>query len=1009
MLDKIIEASVRHRWLTLLLTLLAVLGAFSSLQRLTFDAFPDLTNVQVQVLTASPGLGSEEVELLVTLPVERALGGLAGIEQLRSLSRPGISAVTVVFAEGTDAWLARQMVQEQLATADIPDDLPPPELGPKTTGLGEVYQFTLASDSHAPHEVYRIFQRDVVPRLRAVDGVVEVNAWGSGLPQLEARLDPYAIAAHGLQLSEIATALEDATGIASAGAIPEGDDRVDVRAQANPATPEQLAMVEVAPGIRLGQLGDVSLTTSPPVGLGTADGEGEVLFGMVQLLAGADARRVTAEVKRTVADIRESLPEGVRLEPIYERSKLVDSTLDTVSHSLVEGGLLVIFVLLLLLGDLRSGLVVASVIPLAMLGAFTGLAFLGFSGNLMSLGAIDFGLVVDGTIVVVESIVALTLLDGRSLATAIAERTRTVARPVLSAVGILVLVYLPILGMTGTEGKLFRPMAVTVLLALVTALVLSFTYVPAVSTLVVKPRGEHATALHRGLSRVYRPVLETALSHPKLTTATAMTGVLFSLLLGATLGFEFVPRLEEGDLVIQTKRLPSIATETALLESSRVETVVKQFPEVQRIASRTGSPAVATDPMGMEEADILVQLAPRDTWTTADTTEGLTDAIAARLAEEAPGAELTFTQPIEMRFNELLEGITSDVGVEIYGPDHGTLLALGQDVARVLEGVEGAADVVPPTLEGMPGIDIDLDPVRLAAQGLDAAEVQLAVTALRRGIEAGSVVRGEYRDPIVLRLGREDGMAIADLPVVRHDGTAVTLADVAEVTSVSRPSAIARKSASRRVVVQANVRGRDAGTYVNEAKALVADQIALPPGYWVEWSGTVEQLAAASARLLVTVPLVLGLVLLSLYYSVGSWSRALLIFLNVPVAASGGLIALFLRQIPLSMSAAVGFIALFGIAVMNGIVWMARARELEHLPSVDAARRSALDRFRPVLMTASVAGIGFLPMAIATGVGAEVQRPLATVVIGGLLTCTPLTLIVLPTLYGWAMGLKHSD
>lgn len=1005
MIDRLIAGSVQHRLLVLLLTGLAVIGGLLSLQRMTFDAFPDLTNVQVQVLTTAPGMASEEVELLVTLPVERSLGGLAGVEELRSVSRPGVSSVTIVFEDGTDPWLARQMVKEQVdvARGDIPEAAGTPELAPPTTGLGEVYQFTLASDDHAPWDLYRIFQRDVAPRLRAVDGVVEVNAWGAGVPQLDVRVDPYALVAHELSWSELEAAFDGAIASTSGGDVGRGSERASVRAVSNPADAAELAELVVRRDerglVRLGDIATVEPAGAITVGMGTADGEGEVLFAMVQLLAGADALSVVGDVQVVVDEVRAALPEGVRLEPIYDREKLVGNTLHTVQWSLIEGGLLVIGVLLLLLGDLRAGLIVASVIPMAMLGAFTGLAALGYSGNLMSLGAIDFGLIVDGTIVVVESIVALELATHGTFGQAVAERTQRVSKPVLFGVGILMLVYLPVLGMVGTEGKLFRPMALTVLLALVTALMLSFTYVPAVASLVIRPSGHEETRLLTWLKGWYEPAQHFLIDRPLVAGGTALGLVGAALAVGLTLGVEFVPRLEEGDFVIQTARLPAISPAEARAEATRIERVVRSFPEVERIASRTGSPALATDPMGLEEADILVRLAPRDAWTTADTLDGLTGAMADRLAVEAPGPEYTFTQPIEMRFNELLEGITSDVGVQIYGADFDTLVRLGQEVARVLEQIPGAADVKAPTVEGMPGVDITLSSPDLARLGVSATDLHGLVAGVQRGVEVGTVRRGQYRDPIVLKIDVPAGLALADLPFVLPQGGHATLGDVAEVADVVFPAVIRREAGSRRVVVQANVRGRDLGGFVQEARAAVAP-LTMPDGYWVEWSGTYEQLQAAAGRTAVTVPLVLGLILVVLYYAFGAWRPAWLIFLNVPAAASGGVLALFLRGLPISMSAVVGFVALFGVAVMNGIVLISRTRELhrEH-GGREAALESALERFRPVLMTAFVAGIGFLPMALATGVGAEVQRPLASVVIGGLCTSTPLTLLVLPALY----------
>jgi cobalt-zinc-cadmium resistance protein CzcA len=709
---------------------------------------------------------------------------------------------------------------------------------------------------------------------------------------------------------------------------------------------------------------------APPVGMGSADGEGEALFAVVQLLAGADALRTVQALRARLDEIRPSLPEDVVVEVIYDREALVGNTLRTVARSLAEGGLLVVIVLMLLLGDLRAGLVVASVIPLSLLGAFTGLWLTGGSGNLMSLGAIDFGLVVDGTIVLVEGIVGMDAVVGATAAAraeAVRGAAQRVSRPVLFAVLILIIVYLPILGMVGTEGKLFRPMALTVLFALITALVLTFTYVPAISSLVVHPKGHHTTPLLRLLSRPYLPALAKMLTRPRAAVLGAAGLVGLGALGASQLGLEFVPRLEEGDLVVQTARLPSISAAEALAETTRVERALRRFPEVLRVASRTGSPALATDPMGLEETDVLVRLRPKDQWTTAPDMAGLVAAMEAAIHAEAPGAALTFTQPIEMRFNELLEGVPSDVGVQIYGEDLVALEAAGRAVAAVLEGVPGAADVKAPAAEGTPGLDLHLDPGALARLGVDAAVPRALVSALQRGVPVGALLRGTVREEVVLTLARPPGGALIDLPFVAGrdaEGPVVhTLGDVARAEELERPALVRRQGGSRRVSVLANVRGRDLGAFVAEATPLVA-QVKLPPGAYISWSGKMEQLRAAALRTALTVPAALAVIFALLRVALGSTKAAALISLNVPAAASGGVFALLLTGQPLSMSAVVGFIALFGVAVMNGVVLVSRTRELHAAPegrAAGAAAASAQERFRPVLMTALVAGIGFLP------------------------------------------------
>lgn len=1004
-LDRLVEGSVRHRVAVMLLTLAGVVGALWAASGLRFDAFPDLTNTQVQVLTTSPGMAAEEVELLVTLPLERALGGVAGVDELRSLSRDGVSAITVVFDDGTDLWWARQAVKEQVdvASGDLPPSAGTPALGPPSTGLGEVVQFTLRSDDRAPREMSRLFARDIAPRLRAVDGVVEVNAWGGGAPQLEVVLDPWRLVARGLRPADVEGAVRDHLGISSGGALEDGSDRAPVRALANPQTAEALAELPVrhdADGVvRLSDVAEVREGSVLTTGFGTAGGEGEALFAVVQLLAGADARAVVADVREVLDALETTLPDDVVLEVVYDREKLVGSTLATVEESLVAGGLLVVVVLLLLLGDLRAGLVVASIIPLAMLGAFAGLSLLGVSGNLMSLGAVDFGLVVDGAIVVVEAIVATTLVAGSDARAQVAARARSVARPVFFGVGLLVLVYLPILGMQGTEGKLFRPMAMTVLLALFTALVLTFTFVPAVASWVVRPHGEHRTRLQRALDAGYAPLLNAVLPRPGLAALGVAGLVAVGTATASQLGLEFVPRLEEGDLVVQTARLPSVPTEVAKREALRVERVLRRFPEVEQVATRVGSPAVATDPMGLEEGDVLVKLAARDHWVTADTTAGLADAFAEALTAQAPGAALTLTQPIEMRFNELLEGVPSDVGVQVQGHDLDVLQREADAIAALLEQVPGAADVKVSVLEGTPATDVVIDEVALARLGADPGDVHRLVAGLQRGTVMGAVLRDAFQDPVVLRTARPEHVALEDLPLALPGGGIATLGDVARVVETTRPGVVRRSDGSRRLTVQANVRGRDVGGFVAEAQALVAER-ELPAGVWLAWAGKAEQLRAAAWRTGLTLPVVVLLILGVLMRALRGWRPAALLFLAVPAAVSGGLLALAARGLPLSMSAMVGFIALAGVAVMNGLVLVSRTLEVQDDVGDPrrAAAEAASERFRPVLMTALVAGLGFLPMALNTGVGAEVQRPLATVVIGGLMTATPVTLLLLPSL-----------
>jgi heavy metal efflux system protein len=1001
LIARIVHFSVEHRGWTLLAVVTALMiGGWLAL-RLRFDALPDLTNVQVQVLTTSPGLGTEEVEKLVTVPVERALSGAPGLIALRSTSRPGVSAVTAVFTDDTDLWRARQIVSERVneARERIPPEAGRPEVAPPTTGLGEIYQFTLTSDRHDRPTLTRLLQRDIAPRLRAVSGVVEVNAWGASEPQLEIRADPFALASHGVTATDLEAAVAAALGQRSGGYVGDGDEHEALRARANPTTPAELAEIVVRAGeppVRIGQIAEVRETGAMTVGLGTADGLGEGLFVMVQLLAGEDARTVTANVRDRVAEIAPTLPEGVALGPIYDREVLIANTLGTATTSLVEGGIIVIVVLVLLMGDLRASLIVASVIPMSMVGALAGLSLLGFSGNLMSLGAVDFGLVVDGAVVVIEGMVALGAVAAVDRKQRYAERAASLARPVLFASGVLILVYVPILALGGTEGRLFRPMALTVVLAVATAIALALTYVPAIGSLVLRPDGWRLPALIQVLDRPYAAFARWTVQRPLVLIGGALAVFAASVAVVLSMGHAFVPRLEEGDLVLQTERLPSVAPSTAVRLNTRVEQALLRFPEVVRVATRTGSPSLATDPMGLGESDVLIALRPKGEWTTADDLDGLVEAMAHAVGEADPSAVLNFTQPIEMRFNELLEGIPSDVGLSIYGPDLDALLQTGREIASVLEAIPGAADVRAPSVEGLTAIEVDVDPVRAGRLGVTAEQALALVQSVQVGREIGGVLRGEFRDAVVLRLAMPDGVPIDDLPVLTPSGRAVPLSEIADVRRAPMPAAVRRDGGSRRVTVLANVRGRDVGSFVREATVAVAS-VPLPPSSWTAWSGEYEQLQAAVWRTAAIVPLVLIAILALLRIALGSLRPALIIASNVPIAVSGGVFALALRDLPLSMSAIVGFIALFGIAVMNGIVLVARIGELRaELPPAEAAWRGAVERFHPVLLTATIAGLGFVPMALSHGLGAEVQRPLATVIIGGLVTSTVLTLGVVP-------------
>lgn len=1018
MISKLVTASVRHRNWTLGLTAgLALLAGMLAL-RMELDALPDITTNQVLVLTRAPGLTPEEVERRVTRPVETALGGIPGLAEHRSLSRYGISSVTAVFEDEVDPYRARQLVQERLSV--LGDSLPPgvdsPELGPLTGGLGEIFHFTLSSAQRTEAELLELANLRVSPLLRGVAGVVEVNPWGGQQRTLEVRVDPVKLAQRGLTLEDLRRALESASGSVPGASLPAGDGQVLVRAVAQPPGPGELggAVVRGASGavVRLADVAEVVPGALPRIGSATSNGRGETVYLMVQMLRGANALDVMEGVHARMEQVRQVLPEDVRVDVVYDRSKLVQGTLRTVAKNLAEGGLLVVVVLFALLGSLRAGLLVASAIPLSMLGAAAGMVLLGIPGNLMSLGAIDFGLLVDGSVVMVEALFHHFTHGHRpespeQVRQEVKHVGASVARPVFFSVMIILLVYVPVLALTGADGKMFRPMAITVMLALATSLVLALTFIPAAASLVLRPQDvpEQPPLLVRLFDKGYRPVLQQAAAHPRVVAVAAVVLLALGGVLFARAGSEFVPQLDEGDLVIQTTRRSDISLEAATREASRLEEVLlEHIPEVTQVVSRVGSPAVATDIMGLEQADVFVALEPREQWRPGLTREQLIEEMERVLEEQAPGGEPSFTQPIQMRFNELLGGSVTDVAVSVYGEDLKELRRVAEEVAAQVARQPGAEDVrvlAPPEVSLLEVVPRPLD---VSRAGFSVREVLEAVQAVRAGVEVGATYDGALRVPIVLRLtGVEGAFGLVNLPLPSAEGGVIPLSRVAEVRAMGAPSLVNRQEGQRRLVVGFNVRGADLGTVVESAQALVASGVQLPEGYRLEWGGQYQQLQEARARLGLVIPAVLVLIIAMLALAFGRLRPALVIFTHVPFACVGGVVALALRGMPVSISAAIGFIALSGIAVLNGVVLVAR---LLHHQGVGlevglAVRRAAQERSRPVLMTALVAALGFVPMALATGVGAEVQRPLATVVVGGLVTSTLLTLVILPSLYPW--------
>lgn len=1024
MILALVRWSLAHRVAVLAGTLLLALAAAVVGARLEFDAQPDITGNQVVVLTTAPGYTPEEVERRITRPIEAALGGIPGVEGQRSLSRYGISAVTVLFTDATEKYLARQLVQERLngAASALPPDVDAPELAPVTGGLGEIFHFTLSSPSRTPADLYELASLEVAPLLRAVPGVVEVNTWGGLVRTIDVVADPLRMSRHHVTLEMLASALGNSVGTAPGASLAAGPGQALLRGVARPTRPEDLGDLIVhsdpergghaafAEDHTLVRLSDVATLTEgglPRLGGATRDGHGETVYVMVQMLRGANALEVMGRIHERLPDVVAILPKDVRLDVVYDRRALVERTLRTVFANLLEGGVLVVVVLLLMLGSWRAGLLVAVTIPLSMLGAVVGMVALGIPGNLMSLGAIDFGLLVDGGVVMVENFFhRLEERHDGDDAAAIAQGALEVARPVFASVLIILLVYVPVISLTGVDGKMFRPMAATVILALLTALVLSLTFIPAASQVLLRRRDvpRRDPLLVRWADRLHEPQLNFAMNHPTLVAGLAVSLLLVGVGLFLRAGSTFVPQLDEGDLVIQTTRAADTSIESALRQAGTMEgTLIQRIPEVRQVVSRVGSPAVATDVMGLDQADVFVALAPKATWRPGVTKESLIAQMEEALAEVDPGAERAFTQPIQMRFNELIGGETTDVAISVFGPDLLELRRLAEQIARVCETEPGATDV---RVTAPPGVDLlEVRPRALAAAqlGFSVKEVLDAVRAMRTGILVGETYDGMVRVPLRLRIAGEP--TVHDLPRLTLPtalGELVPLARLADIEAGPTPSLISHQDAVRRIVVGFNVRGGALGDVVQAVQKKVGQEVPLPPSYRLTFGGQYETLQAASRRMQLVIPAVLVVILTVLFGTFRRVKPALMIFLNVPFAGVGGMVALALRGLPISISAAIGFIALSGIAVLNGVVMMSRLIDSEAagLTPAEAAYQAARSRMRPVLMTALVAALGFVPMMLATGAGAEVQRPLATVVVGGLLTSTLLTLVLLPSLYG---------
>jgi cobalt-zinc-cadmium resistance protein CzcA len=1016
-IERFVAASLRQRLFVLICLAAFVLTGVMAFRELPVEAFPDLTNNQVVVVTEAPGLAAHEVEQRVTYPVETALMGVPDAEEVRSISKQGLSLVTVVFDDGVPIYLARQLVAER--TADVRGRLPEglsPTLGPVATAFGEIYQYLIEGSSDLMDRK-TVHDWDIRTQLRSVRGVSEINSWGGLTRQYHVVVDPVRLERYNLTLREVLDAIAANNTSFSGGFIEHRSERYTVRGVGLVTDSADIGRIVVdevnGVPVLVSDIADVQVGPMPRQGAVTRDGTGESVAGMVIMLKGENGKAVAERAKTRIAEISRTLPEGMTLTPFYDQTEVIDRTSATVRRNLIEGSLLVIVVLFVFLRDVRAALITAAVIPLSMLAGFIGMRIFGVSANLMSLGAIDFGLMVDGAVVMMEQFIrkrgeahhALEHHDPHGSRLALFSSAATeVARPILFGVLIIIAVYLPIFTLEGLEGKMFRPMAITVCSAIFGSLLLSLTVVPVVSSYMLK-----VTVAHKEdrwfifLRDLYLRSLRSAMDHRARTLGIAVGVVTIAISSIPLLGTEFMPKLDEGSILIETRKLPSVSLDESVALSTRVEQLVKKFPEVKQVVTKIGRPDLATEAMGIYQGDVYVNLHPIEQWTTGRDKEALIEAMAAQL-ETMPGVTFNFTQPMAMRLDEVVSGVKADVAVKIFGPDAPTLERLGRQVQQVLGGVRGASDLQADVLSGAAQVQVDIDRAQLARYGLAVTDVRDVVETVIGGSTATELLDGPRRFPVLVRLPhaqRANPEAIGAVLLTGHTGERIPLARVASISHTGAPETIAHENAERRLVVQTNVRGRDVGSFVAEAQRKVEAAVTLPQGYRLAWGGQFENQARATARLAIVVPLSIAIIFILLFVTFGRLRQATLVLLNVPFALVGGVAALWIRGLTLNLSASVGFIALFGVAVLNGVVLIAAVNRLREqgLGLREAILTGAATRLKPVLMTASVAALGFVPMALSHGAGAEVQRPLASVVIGGVLTSTMLTLMVLPTLY----------
>ena len=1010
---KVLSFVLQQRLIVVALVGLLIGGGIWSAIRLPIDAVPDVTNVQVQINTASPALSPLEIERQITTPVELAMGGLPGLEEVRSVSKFGLSQVTVIFHDDVNIYFARQVAQERLQQAreNIAPGLGNPEMGPISTGLGEVLQYYIDAPRMSLIDQRTLQDWVVKPQLKTVPGVADVNSFGGYERQYQVIVRPEALLKYDLTLRKIFEAIAENNVSAGGGYILKGSEQYTIRGLGRVQSVDEIRNIFLATkdgvAVRIQDVADVQIGGAIRQGAVSKDGKGEIVSGITMMLVGSNSRTVVQQAKERLTEIGRTLPAGVQLKLFYDREELVNRTIQTVKKNLFEGGLLVVVILFLLLGNTRAAIIVALAIPLSMLFAVSMMVKFGIAGSLMSLGAIDFGLIVDGSVVMVENTVRRLSVDGQNVnfLTTIREGCAEVARPIIFGVGIIIIVYLPILTLEGVEGKLFRPMALTVVFALLGSLLMTITATPVLMSFMLKHEGEKREVfLIRKAKAVYEPVLNWCLTNSLIVLAAASLIVIATSLLIPLLGSEFVPRLDEGAIAIGILRLPSVSLPESISQAGMLEkTLIEKFPnEISTVVSKTGRAEIATDPMGPEMSDVFVQLKPREQWKRAHTKAELERAVAEE-CRRIPGLNFTFSQPIELRVNELVAGVRSDLAIRLYGDDLDTLRRKADETLAAVQQIPGASDFKVQQISGLPSLEIVVDQSKIARYGINSGEVMQMVEAVS-GLETSTILEGQRRFELVIKLpenATRDRQTISNLIVTGPHGERVPLGTIATIRESEGPAEISHLNSSRLIVVEGNVRGRDIGSFVSDLHKLFGSKILLPPGYRPEFGGQFENLERARTRLFIVVPLALFLILLLLFTTFNSLRHALLVFTGVPLAAVGGVLSLLLRGMPFSISAGVGFIALFGVAVLNGLVMVSyiNSRKAEGAAVRQAVLEGAMTRLRPVLMTALVASLGFIPMAVSTGSGGEVQRPLATVVIGGLVSSTILTLLVLPVLY----------